>query len=101
MKDGGSSRCFAARPTSYDGRSTPRTKGTNDDGEPTMTPTEKPTASENPADSQNPADPVVPAEPSTPAFAQPIVARPNRAFFIRRMVVAAVVIFGGLYLLYD
>ena len=51
--------------------------------------------------SEQPTEPTLDVAPSKPTFAQPIVATPSRAFFIRRMVVAAVVIFGGLYLLYD
>jgi hypothetical protein len=42
-----------------------------------------------------------PAEAPKPTFAQPIVATPSRAFFIRRMLVAAVAFLAGLWLLYD
>lgn len=62
-----------------------------------------------PADPQPPIDPPTPVEPTsedvptTPAqtFAQPIVARPSRAFFIRRMLVAVGVLAAGLYFIYD
>ena len=56
-----------------------------------------------PADAPPPESPADAVDPSlsTPAFVQPIVARPNRGFFIKRMAIALVVLALSGWLLYD
>lgn len=45
--------------------------------------------------------PAADAKPPAPKFTQPIVAKPDRKFFIKRMVIALAVLAGGCYFLYD
>ena len=56
-----------------------------------------------PSDSEPSADALAETSdlPSAPAFVQPIVALPNRGFFIKRMIIAAVVIGFAGFFLYD
>lgn len=64
----------------------------------------EPVANPSPTDAPStdaPASDASPAAPVKPAFTQPIVAKPDRKFFIKRMVIALAVLLGGCYFLYD
>lgn len=61
----------------------------------TPPPSTEPTGTENPVDYRNPTT------PEAPTFTQPIVAIPDRKFFIKRMIIATVVLVVAGWFLYD